>query len=38
MPGEAEIEAMLKALRAALAGILDWTTARYGTGFVLMHA
>lgn len=38
MPDEDEIEAMLKALRAALAGTLDWIMARYGTGFVLMRA
>jgi excisionase family DNA binding protein len=38
MPEEAEIEEMLTALQAALGGTLDWSTARYGTGQVLMHA
>jgi excisionase family DNA binding protein len=38
MPEEAEIEEMLTALRTTLGGTLDWATARYGTGQVLMHA
>jgi len=38
MPEEAKIEEMLTALRAALGETLDWATARYGTGQILMHA
>jgi excisionase family DNA binding protein len=37
MPDDAEIEAMLKDLRAALAGVLDWETAHYGTSQIWMH-
>ena len=37
MPSEAEIEEMLKALRAALEDVLVWETARYGTSLIWMH-
>ncbi len=37
MPDEATRETALQAFRAALADILDWDTAQYDTGKVLMH-
>jgi excisionase family DNA binding protein len=37
MPNEAEREQALEAFRQALADVLDWNTAHYSDGEVLMH-
>ncbi len=37
MPSEAEREQALEAFRRALDDVLDWETAQYNTGKVLMH-
>jgi excisionase family DNA binding protein len=37
MPNELEREQALEALRQALADVLDWETAQYNNGEVLMH-
>lgn len=37
MPGETERERALEGFRQALADVLDWETAEYNNGEVLMH-
>lgn len=37
MPNEAEREQALEAFRQTLAGVLDWSTAQYNNGEVVMH-
>lgn len=37
MPDEAERERVLEAFRQKLADVLDWNTAQYNSGEVLMH-
>jgi hypothetical protein len=37
MPGETEREQALEAFRNSLADVLDWNTAQYSSGEVLMH-
>ncbi|QBD75090.1 DNA-binding protein [Ktedonosporobacter rubrisoli] len=37
MPDQAERETALEAFRRELADVLDWSTARYNSGSVLMH-
>jgi hypothetical protein len=37
MPNEAEREQALEAFRQTLADVLDWNTAQYNNGEVLMH-
>jgi len=37
MPNETEREQALDAFRQALADVLDWNTAQYSNGEVLMH-
>ena len=37
MPGEVEREQALEAFRQTLADVLDWNTAQYNDGQILMH-